>query len=358
MANIETVSSGSGQANGTHMYLGDDPTSNYYLHHGDSPGAILVSQPLLGDNYHTWSRSMMMALTAKSKVGFVNGMIMQPEDESLPMYKAWVRCNTMVISWLLNSLSKEIASSVIYANTAQEIWEDLKERFAQGNGPRVFEIQKSISTLSQDQSSMSTYYTRLKSLWDELNNFRSIPDCSCGALKILLDNKQHEYVMQFLMGLNHSFSHVRAQILMTEPLPSITKAFALVVQEERQRNINIPALSSTGDSVALFTRGEAPRNNYGGNTHGGKGQFYRKERPLCSHCGITSHTMEKCYKLHGYPPGYKFKGKTHSANQTSVIEDGPHLPFSQAQCQQLLALLSSQASLHPQQQPTHVVSQN
>jgi hypothetical protein len=68
--------------------------------------------------------------------------------------------------------------------------------------------------------------------------------------------------------------------------------------------------------------------------------------------------MEKCYKLHGYPPGYKFKGKTHSANQTSVIEDGPHLPFSQAQCQQLLALLSSQAFLHPQQQPTHVMSQN
>uniref|UniRef100_A0A2N9ETF6 Reverse transcriptase Ty1/copia-type domain-containing protein n=1 Tax=Fagus sylvatica TaxID=28930 RepID=A0A2N9ETF6_FAGSY len=334
MANFETVSSGSGQANGTHMYLGDDPTSNYYLHHGDSPGAILVSQPLLGDNYHTWLRSMMMALTAKSKVGFVNGVIMQPEDESLLVYKAW-------------------------ANTAQEIWEDLKERFAQGNGPRVFEIQKSISLLSQDQSSVSTYYTKLKSLWDELNNFRSIPDCSCGALKLLLDNKQHEYVMQFLMGLNDSFSHVRAQILMTEPLPPITKAFALVVQEERQRNINIPAPLSTGDSVALFTRGEAPpRSNYGGNAHGGKGQFYRKERPLCSHCGITGHTMEKCYKLHGYPPGYKFKGKTHSANQTSMIEDAPHLPFSQAQCQQLLALLSSQASLHPQQQPTHVVSQN
>jgi hypothetical protein len=119
MANTETVSSGSGQANGTHTYFGDDPTSNYYLHHGDSLGAILVSQPLLGDNYHTWLRSMVMALTAK--LGFVNGVIVQPQDESLPVYKAWVRCNTMVISWLLNSLSKEIASSVIYANTAQEI---------------------------------------------------------------------------------------------------------------------------------------------------------------------------------------------------------------------------------------------
>ena len=81
-----------------------------------------------------------MALTAKNKVGFVNGLIEQPKDESLPAYNAWVCCNTMVISWLLNSLSKEIASSVIYANTAREIWEDLKERFAQGNRLRIFEI--------------------------------------------------------------------------------------------------------------------------------------------------------------------------------------------------------------------------
>ena len=62
----------------------------------------------------------------------------------------WTRCNTMVISWILNSVSKDIASSVIYANTTQEMWEDLKERFAQGNGPQVFEIQKAISSLTQD----------------------------------------------------------------------------------------------------------------------------------------------------------------------------------------------------------------
>ena len=34
----------------TSMYLGDDPTDKYYLHHGDSPNAILVSQSLTGDN--------------------------------------------------------------------------------------------------------------------------------------------------------------------------------------------------------------------------------------------------------------------------------------------------------------------
>jgi transposase InsO family protein len=319
----------------------DESTNQFFLHHGDSPGIILVSQPLSGDNYHTWSRSMIMALTAKNKVGFINGTISAPDDQSLPSFNLWTRCNTMVISWLLNSVSKEIASSVIYANTAQEMWEDLKERFAQGNGPRIFEIQKAISSLTQDQCNVSAYFTKLKSLWDELNNYRSFPACSCGALKILIDNKQHENVMQFLMGLNDSFANVRAQILMMEPLPAINKAFSLVVQEERQRSIGVTALGNSGDSMALYTRSEMPRNNFGGRSYSGK-----KERPLCSHCGISGHIVDKCYKLHGFPPGFKFRNASHAANQVSVMEESsPHLPITQAQCQQLLAMLTSQASL-------------
>ena len=53
MANNETLSSRSPHLIGSSVNLSDDPTSKYYLHHGDSPGAILVSQPLVGDNYHT-----------------------------------------------------------------------------------------------------------------------------------------------------------------------------------------------------------------------------------------------------------------------------------------------------------------
>ena len=64
----------------------DESTNQLFLHHGDSPGTILVSQPLSGDNYHTWSRSMIMALTAKNKVGFINGTISAPVDQSLPSF--------------------------------------------------------------------------------------------------------------------------------------------------------------------------------------------------------------------------------------------------------------------------------
>jgi predicted YcjX-like family ATPase len=45
-----------------------DCSNPLYLHNGDNPGSNLVSQLLTGENYYTWSRSMLMALTAKNKV--------------------------------------------------------------------------------------------------------------------------------------------------------------------------------------------------------------------------------------------------------------------------------------------------
>jgi hypothetical protein len=27
---------------------------------------------------------------------------------------------------------------------------------------------------------------------------------------------------------------------------------------------------------------------------------------MCTHCGMAGHTVDKCYKLHGFPLGFKF----------------------------------------------------
>jgi hypothetical protein len=130
----------------------------YYLHHGDSPGTLLVSQPLVGSNYHTWKRSMVMALSAKNKLGFIDDSLVKPNVES-PEYFAWNRCNNMVLSWILNSVSQEISASIIFIESAHEMWNDIKERFSQSNGPHIFQLQKAISALSQNSNSVTSYYT-------------------------------------------------------------------------------------------------------------------------------------------------------------------------------------------------------
>ena len=129
-------------------------------------------------------------------------------------------------------------------------------------------------------------------------NYRPIPACTCGALKTLMDYQHSKYVMKFLVGLDDSYASVRGQILLMGPMPTINKVFSLVSQEERQREL------SSGSTFRGIESGAAALTvNFRPNA--GNKNSERKERPLCSHCGITGHTVEKCYRLHGFPPGYK-----------------------------------------------------
>ena len=131
--------------------------------------------------------------------------------------------------------------------------------------------------------------------------------------------------MQFLIGLNETYNQVWGQILLMDPLPSVNRVYSLLIQDERQRSIG----HSTGayiESTALATKSSARAVGFGntyGNNSGAKGNKNKgNERPVCSHCGVTGHTIEKCYKLHGYPPSYKPKGKTAKANQVTGPDFG------------------------------------
>ncbi|KAH0679361.1 hypothetical protein KY284_020446 [Solanum tuberosum] len=71
---------------------------------------------------------------------------------NLALQKAWSSCNDMVLSWLLNSLSKEIVESVLYSQSAKEIWSDLEDRFGQTNGEKLFQLQKELNAVVQGDS--------------------------------------------------------------------------------------------------------------------------------------------------------------------------------------------------------------
>ncbi|CAA0828814.1 Unknown protein, partial [Striga hermonthica] len=132
----------------------DDPSSPYFLHASDNPGAIIVVEPFNGENYVFWSRSVLMALSVKNKGGFVDGTILSPSPTDNPtLYVAWVRSNNLVLSWVLNSISKEIRQSLLFFTSAREVWDEIKNRYAMSSGPRVFQLEKSLSTM--DQGSLS-----------------------------------------------------------------------------------------------------------------------------------------------------------------------------------------------------------
>jgi hypothetical protein len=183
---------------------------------------------------------------------------------------------------------------------------------------------------------VGAYFTKIKALWDELSNYRLIPYCSCGSMKTIHEYFHHEYVFQFLMGLNDSFSHIRGQILLIDHLPPINRVFALL-------GISVGYFSHNSATMMSKVSSSSPNNR------SGKTQTSHKVKPTCSHCGIVGHSVEKCYRVHGYPPGFKFtKNKGHSSSANTVQDSEgtsiPHLSITQEQCQQLLALLKPPSS--------------
>ncbi|MCI00474.1 hypothetical protein A2U01_0021493, partial [Trifolium medium] len=302
----------------------NDILNPYFMHPNENPSLILVTPLLSGNNYHSWSRSMTVALRSKNKLQFINGSLIRPLDEDHDSL-AWDRCNTMIMSSIINSVDAEIAQSILWMDNASEIWKELKDRFYQGDVFRISDIQEEICTLKQGDSTISSYYTKLKKLWQELDNFRPIPTCNCDetctAITKIHHYKDSDQVIRFLKGLNEQYSHVRAQIMLMDPLPNICKVYSMLVQQERQSVLPID------ESKLLFvpqshSQGRGNNNSRGRGQRGGRSAAGRgKSNKVCTQCGMTNHVIDNCFKKYGYPPHWQQNGVVNNYASNNGVDD-------------------------------------
>ena len=124
-----------------------DPNNPYRIENGDHTSLVLVTELLTTENYITWSRLMRRALRARNKLGFISGNIVRPTNEEDPLFEMWERCNDMVVSWIQNAVSTDIKHTLAFVDDAQMVWTELKDRFTQQNGPRIFQLRRDLATL-------------------------------------------------------------------------------------------------------------------------------------------------------------------------------------------------------------------
>uniref|UniRef100_A0A803L939 ABC transporter domain-containing protein n=1 Tax=Chenopodium quinoa TaxID=63459 RepID=A0A803L939_CHEQI len=120
------------------------------------------------------------------------------------------------------------------------------------------------------------------------------------------------------MKLNNKHSSVRTNILMMNPLPSISVAYRLLIQDEKQQQMTF----QNEERAMAFAAAEG--RNYTGNLGYNKNFRHKlvigsdnnkfaaaqkKQLLFCEHCKIGGHTMSRCWKLHRYPPSFGNKGK-------------------------------------------------
>ncbi|XP_076910969.1 uncharacterized protein LOC143568791 [Bidens hawaiensis] len=178
-----------------------DSSNPLYLHLSDYLGMILVFKFFDGNGFGAWKRAMMIALSAKNKLGFIN-------------------------------------------DTA--------------NSAKIYQLQKNLCQITQGSSDIAIYFAKMKSNCDELN------------------------AIYFLHAL--------------VPLHYINLSYWILMQNEKKKEIH-----TTTD----FTASSASMNaSSGGLVNGGTEE--NRRTLVCTHYKRNGHSINKCYKLIGFPKYFKF----------------------------------------------------
>ncbi|XP_075080628.1 uncharacterized protein LOC142166109 [Nicotiana tabacum] len=79
----------------------------------------------------------------------------------------------------------------------------------------------------------------MKDCWDELNILAPLSSCDCEESLPYAVHLIPQRLMQFLMGLNESYSIRRSNLLARRPIVSVNEPYATVSQEESQRLLGV-----------------------------------------------------------------------------------------------------------------------
>lgn len=117
------------------------------------------------------------------------------------------------------------------------------------------------------------------------------------------------------MGLNDSFNNICGQILTMKPRPGLYEIYNILDQDESPRLIGSD--SKPIHPTAFQAQVTVPEHSPVLMAHG------NFQKPMCSHCFRIGHTVDKCYKMHGYPLGHPRAKKHNSIGSTNIATAGP-----------------------------------
>lgn len=97
----------------------------------DNPSLQISPTKFDGQNYLAWSRYCLLFIKARVLQGYINGSKKQPEDTD-PSFPQWDSENSLVMTWLLNSMQPHMFKSYLLLNTPTKIWKTLSLTYCKG----------------------------------------------------------------------------------------------------------------------------------------------------------------------------------------------------------------------------------
>ncbi|RVW45699.1 Retrovirus-related Pol polyprotein from transposon RE1 [Vitis vinifera] len=173
-----------------------------------------------------------------------------------PGFRKWKIENSMIMSWLINSMNNDIGENFLLFGTAKDIWDAAKETYSSSeNTSELFQVESALHDFRQGEQSVTQYYNTLTRYWQQLDLFETHSwKCSDDAAtyRQIVEQKR---LFKFFLGLNRELDDVRGRIMGIKPLPSLREAFSEVRREESRKKVMMgskeqPAPTLDGSALA------------------------------------------------------------------------------------------------------------
>ena len=255
----------------------------------------------------------MPAIRGARLVGILDGSILQPsstiktqkadqtiEEVDNPAYNRWIEQDQHLLSYLLSSMTKEILVQVSSCEHAAEVWSAVTDMFASQSKSRILQIRSQLSREKKGDSSAAAYYSKMKSLADEL----------AAVGRKLDDDEIIEYILN---GLNADYNPFVSSMVSKENLTLSDMYAQFLAYEARLRQQASDEFRSYSSANALSRgrgrgysrgRGRGTAGRGRGAVSGGRSnersvpQDYDTnddDSPVCQLCERTGHTVHDCW---------------------------------------------------------------
>ena len=143
--------------------------------HFDNLTLQITTEKLNGHNCLEWSQLAKLFLKSRGKMGYLCGTIEVPKLSD-PSFESWDAENSIIMSWLLNSMQLEIGKPFLSLSLAKEVWDAVSQTYSKkGDSGWIYELKTMIHDKKQKDLSVTTYYNiTLKVLWQELDLYQPI----------------------------------------------------------------------------------------------------------------------------------------------------------------------------------------
>ncbi|GJR57937.1 ribonuclease H-like domain-containing protein [Tanacetum coccineum] len=306
----------------------------FHLHPNGSAALTVVSVKIKGTaNYQVWSYAMLLALEGKNKASFIDGSCIRSNTDEV-LGRQLDRVNVVVLGWILNSISKELFLGQNFSKKAKHIWEELKETYDKVDEFVTFSLHHKILTLCQNGSSIADYHHKLNAPWKQFDALVDLPRCTCHAADGF--KKHNQLMKETLPDVRSAYVN-----LSNEESYRVTYTNIVEISQRSQTSAFIANVPNRGNYQRSQTSNNVPRpsNNVRPNDNGNR----RIAGVVCENCGFNGHTIDRCFKIIGYPAdfgkkkaGQNLKGKNVFNN---VVGSNSSFGFSDEQLSTLISLI-------------------